>query len=171
VVAGEAWSGRFSDATWRAYARETQQIIDEALAKIADLHKCGTDDKKAGNDPGLMYLPSKSESVRLFAVRAGLLVACRLCIPSDGAGGIGNAHAQAQGGDGGEDQVFHWISPICCRARCPASVKAKMVLSTEDNQVSGHWIYALAHEMQGMRSSLKECGKVRAVDARTDRRH
>jgi hypothetical protein len=26
----------------RAYARETRQIIDEALAKIADLHKCGT---------------------------------------------------------------------------------------------------------------------------------
>jgi hypothetical protein len=44
-----------------------------------------------------------------------------------------------------------------------------MDLSTEeDNRVSGHWIYALAHEMQGsppMRSSVKECGKVRAVDA------
>jgi hypothetical protein len=115
-----------------------------------------------------MYLPSKSEIARLFAVRAGLLVACRLCIPSDGAGGIGNAHAQAQGGDGGEDQVFHWNSPICCRARCPASMNANMDLSTEeDNRVSGHWIYALAHEMQGptMRSSVKECGKVRAVDA------
>jgi hypothetical protein len=127
-----------------------------AVVPGIDLHKCGTDDKKAGNDPGLMYLPSKSESARLFAVRAGLLVACRLCIPSDGAGGIGNAHAQAQGGDGGEDQVFHWNSPICCRARCPASMNAKMDLSTEeDNRVSGHWIYALTHEMQRAGDAIK----------------
>jgi hypothetical protein len=57
-------------------------------------------------------LPIRSAGTRhsLCAIRAGLLHPCRLCIPSDRAGGIrrrrdGNRHAK--GCDGGKNQVFH----------------------------------------------------------------
>jgi hypothetical protein len=46
----------------------------------------------------------------LLAVRAGLLHPCGLCIPSDRTGGTRNRRngsGQAEGREGGKDQVFH----------------------------------------------------------------
>jgi hypothetical protein len=55
-------------------------------------------------------IPSAGKRCGLLAVRAGLLQPCGLCIPSDRTGGIRNRRnggGQAEGREGGKNQVFH----------------------------------------------------------------